>query len=71
MDVCVFLCAYIHFLGVRRMASCCSLVSCWMLMVFCSLNVVMTTWILVSDMGHMDRGLCWLVMQEDHGLRVG
>jgi hypothetical protein len=50
------------------MASCCSLVSCWMLMVFCSLNVVMTSWILVSDMGHMDRGLCWLVMQEDHGL---
>ena len=61
----------LSFSGVRRVASYSSLVSCWMLMNFGLLNAVMKAWILVSNMGYIDWGLCWLVMQEDHGLRIG
>ena len=38
MMVCILLCASVHFIGLREVTSCSSLVSCWMLMKFSSLN---------------------------------
>jgi hypothetical protein len=47
----------VHFLGVRIMASCSSLVSGWTLMKFSLLNLIRKVWTLVSGMGYMDWGI--------------
>ena len=57
MTVRIYFCAFVHFLEVRGVASCSSLVSCWMLTRFNSLNLTRTTWILVFGMGYMDWGV--------------
>lgn len=57
MTVRINFCAFVHFLKVRGVASCSSLVSFWMLMKFSSLNLTRKTWILVSRMGYMDWGV--------------
>ena len=51
MMVCILFCASVHFSRMRRVVSCSSLVSYWMLMKFSSLNVVMKAWISVSIWG--------------------